>query len=564
MDKQKFPNFLIGLILITLLFLTYFSITPTDDVKTDILFSLKYLPTTLYYVTLMLSLIVTFITKNHYLRILSIFIFSYLLISTPDVMLINPWLTDTYPFTAEAVHIVKNGHLVDYHYLLENPALGIFLGTLLMVTGIDVFILMKIYQTLLISILMLILFGISKYLKIGKREYFLAPIFFIAIMWPNVFHVSRQSFALIFYFSSWYFLTRLVLHRYDRRVFLILLTQISLMSLSQPATPIYFAANTIAIAIIGMLLKTFQSREIKSFTYTSIFSALFWFLWNSISNINNLKLFGEIILRLYQSLVETPEEVPGISKITIGYSPDYRLIINTRLILSLSVFACGVLLPLIFYKYYKDPRIRKILIIAVGWNLSNIFSAFPLLYSGLPYFDRPILFSFISWAPLAGVVYEILGKSNLHRKKLKKTIKLTFVVAFTVLPSLLMPIMKYSPLPFLYPTTQELYIVDFAGIHSNRRYLLFEFTSAWSNSYLNGIEDTTGRYTLSVYNGNISLSRVKSVIVVTTSRVISRDAFNTFDPSMLYFVEEITSLNSLQNKVYDSGWPYHMIIPNLK
>jgi len=562
--KVLTKNFLIGISLAVLFSFVCVSLPQVDSAEADVYFYFKHLPTLIYYAVLILSITTAFVSKSVYLRAFSIFIFAFLIVSPPDVMLANSWLTDTYPFASEAVYVVRNGRIGEFHYLSENPSLGLFLGSFLMATGIDAFLLMKIYQTLIVSILVAIMCLMSKYLGINGGESYLMPMFFLAIMWPNVFHLSRQSFGLIFYFSSWLFLVELVLHRYDRRIFLLLSTQIFLMVVSHPATPIYFVANVMMIAIVGSVFKVFKRKDMKTFVYGAAFCTAFWFLWNSVTDLNNIQIFRNIFVKLYNSLMEEPQHVSGVSRIFSGYTTTYSLLIDVRLVLTIAVFACSIFLPLIVYVHCRNPNTRKILVILAGWNLSNLLSAVPLLYAGLPYFDRPVLFSFISWAPIGELLYQVLKRSSPAYSKLRKVAKMVFVIFLIVVPSMLIPIIKYSPLPFLHPPTRELSAIFFADVYSREKYTLLEFTAPWGYSYIRGlgVENITGRYVLSGYefsDGKLNFSRINSQAIVLTYRLICRDAFMDYNPSMLQVVKNITDSNAFQEKIYDSGWPYWMI-----
>lgn len=558
-------NYFLGVFIGVLLLLTYVTLPRVDYVEPNVFFYLEHL-TPLYYLSLIASIVVAVFSKNRFIRVFSVVAFTLLIILTPSVMLVNPWHMDSYPFVSEAVYVERNGRLADFHYLSESPALGLVFGPYLLITGISPFDLMKIYPSLIVTILVLIMYSIAEKMKIGKKSLVIAPICLVAIMWPNAFHVCRQSFSLVYYLASWLFLSVLILQRKDRRISLMLGIQIILMVISHPATPLFFVANLIGVAIIGGILRKLRSGEIKIITYTLLFCTFFWLLWNSTiaTKGDGIRVFSNIMTTLFNSLMTSPAEVSGASKIFIGYTSIYSSIINLRLFLTLVVSVSGILLPLIIYRYYESPRNKKISVMLTGWILSNMASAIPLMYSGLPYFARPALFTFISWAPLGGLVYVTIDMKGLKSPKIKKIIKSVFLVIFILTPSILIPVIKYAPLPFLYPRTRELSTITFMDLHYRGDYILrLEFTTPWGYSYLCGLNETNYGLLRNDYISNGSLNpRVTATSIAVTYRLVTRDAFWSYEPSMLQIVENVTGkLSETHNKVYDSGYPDWILIP---
>lgn len=562
-------NYFLGVFIGVLLLLTYVTLPRVDYVEPNVFFYLEHL-TPLYYLSLIASIVVAVFSKDRFIRIFSVVAFTLLIILTPSVMLVNPWHMDAYPFVSEAVYVERNGQLADFHYLSESPALGLVFGSFLLITGISPFLLMKIYPSLIVTILVLITYSIAEKMKIGKKSLVIAPLCLVAIMWPNAFHVSRQSFSLVYYLASWLFLSVLILQRKDRRISLLLGTQIVLMVMSHPATPVFFVANLIAVAIIGGILRKLRAGEIKLITYTLLFCTFFWLLWNSlVATGEGIHVVNNIITNLFNSLLTSPAEVSGTSKIFSGYTSIYRSIIDVRLFLTLLVSVSGFLLLLIIYRYCESLKKKRASVMLMGWILSNLFSSVPLMYGGLPYFYRPVLFTFISFAPLGGLIYETVKVKSLNMKglksaKMKKIMKSIFVVIFILTPSFLAPIIKYAPLPFLYPTTRELSTITFMNLHlAGADVTILEVTTPWGYSYLCGLNETNYRLVGKDLFSNGSLNpRVTGTPLVVTYRLVIRDAFWSYEPSMLQIVENVTrTFPGTHNKVYDSGWPDWILMP---
>jgi len=294
-------------------------------------------------------------------------------------------------------------------------------------------------------------------------------------------------------------------------------------------------------------------------------------LWNSFVPTGAINSLTDISRNLIESLFESPTQVSGFAKIFANYTPLYGLIIDVRLMLTLAVFAGAVLLPFLMFWYLRGREVS--VIITIGWITSSMSSSIALLYAGLPYFSRPALFTFIAWAPLGALAYDALTakqKSGSYAK-IKRLMRSVFLVAFFVLPLLLMPVIKYGPLPFLYPTSKELTSKRFLDLHLGNGGILvyFEYNLPYGYSYiLDGHAHVNGPKSLtlgSVYSPDegLNTSLIDQASLWITYRLVTRDAFRNYTPSMLNVVENVTLLlpETTHNKVYDSGWPECILTP---
>jgi len=590
--RIRMKKFLMGVFIVALLLATFATLPRVDYVEPNVLFYFQHL-TPLYYICVLAAIVMAIYWRRSYLGLLSAIVLSLLILWTPSIMLVQPWFPDTYPFVAEAVYVARNGHIGDVHYLSVNPALGLFLGPFLMITGISPFMLIKIYPGIVAVIFTVLLYLIAKKMKIGKESLVVAPLLFLSIAWPNELHLCRQSFSLVYYLVSWFLLLRLVFQGPNRRIFVLLVSQVVLLTMSHPSTPLFFMANLVTIVIIGWVLRKFRPKESSVIIRTLLISAIAWMLWNAFSPATGaIRNFIGIVENLVASLTGSPSEVSGIAKIFAQYTEVYELTINIRFGLTLAVFTSAMLLSL-FAMYQLSTRgfltrirlsrkrfvlleigiDRKVLAILAGWIISNLFSSVPLLYAGLPYFARPVLFTFIAWAPLGAFAYKILStkqKSGLTAKT-KNAMRCVFLGAFVVLPSLLIPMIKYGPLPFLYPTSKELANKRFLDLHMGNGgiQVYFEYNLPYSYSYiLDGYTRVNGPRSMTlggVYSSGegLNTSLVDQASLWITYRLVTRDAFQKYTPSMLNVVENATLIlpRTTHNKVYDSGWPECILTP---
>jgi len=568
---MNMKKYIVGVFIITLLFATFATLPRVDHTEANVLFYFQNL-TPLYYICVLAAIAIAIYWRRSHLGLLSAIVLGLLILLTPSIMLVQPWFPDTYAFVSEAVYVMRNGHLGDFHYLSINPPLGLFFGPFLMITGISPFALIKIYPAFITVILAVLLYLIAKKMKIGKESLVVAPLLFLSIEWPNELHICRQSFSLIFYLTSWFLLLGLVFQKPNRKIFILFVTQVFLLAMSHPATPLFFIINLASILVISQIVSKLRLKEfahVRFFPQALLISVFSWIVWNSFKGTGAINTFVDFSTNLIESLLSAPAEVAGTEKILVGYTQNYRSIIDIRLGLTLAVFLSAVLFAVIALRCVQHRRASVIL---VGWIGSCIFTSVPWLYAGLPYFSRPVTFTFIAAGPLWALVYNILstkGKSRIHTK-MKSLAAGMFLVAFVIVPSLLVPITKYSPLPFLYTTGRELTSKSFLDLHwsGDTEVIYFDYKYithpfSWllygSNTSIRSVE------IYSIYSPNEGLDPniVNRSALWVTYKPVTRDAFWNYDPSYLQVVENVTQLlpRTTHNKVYDSGWPECILLP---
>lgn len=562
-------KFFMGVFIVALLIATFATLPRVDYIEPNVLFYLHHL-TPLYYVCVFAAIAMAIYYRRNFLGLLSVIVLGLLILWTPSIMLVQPWFLDTYPFAAEAVYVVRNGYIGKLNHLSASPALGLTFGPFLMITGISPFMLQKIYPGLFAIIFAVLLYVTAKKMKIGNEASVVAPLLFISIAWPNELHFCRQSFSLIFYLTSWFLLLHLVFRKSDRRIFMLLVAQVFALTMSHPATPLFFVFNVATMATVAFLDQMWQKIRrkararavvIRACTQILLISASAWIFWNAFNPATRaLRDLTGIINNLVASLARNPSEVSGVTTIFANYSPIYGLAINIRFALTLAVFVSAILLPFVIYRYVQD---RKLMVILTGWVISNMFTSVPLLYAGLGYFARPALFTFISWATSGALVYSVLASKSEMYIKIKSLAKYVFLLVFIIVPLFFIPIIKYGPIPFLYPTSRELVHKEFLDLHwvSGRRLVYLEFNLPYGYSYiLHGIKELP-RSTIYRHSEGLDSVLTSRKSLWITYRLCTRDAFRNYTPSMLYVVENLTLYQTTYNKIYDSGWPESILIP---
>ncbi|MFX0134898.1 MAG: hypothetical protein ACFFDN_14750 [Candidatus Hodarchaeota archaeon] len=545
-------------------FFTIISMPLIDYSEGNVFFYLNHLPI-FYQISIFLSIYAILLFRKNFFGILYVLGFILLLLFTPNFMLVNPWSMDSYPFVASALYVSKNGHIGPFFGIIEEtPCLSLLFGSFLLITDINPIIIAKYYTAFITIILGLIFYCISNKCNFGKEISVITPMLFVSIFWPNELHFSRQSISLIFYLISWYLLFSLVIKR-SRKIYLFLIIQIFILVLSHPATSFFFFFNLIAVVIIGLLTRKIQKRNINLISNVSVITILLWSIWN----INYLptskasQVWRDVGERLIQSLLQNPSEISGLEKIFFGYTPTYEFIINIRLLITFIIYISVLIFPLIIYFKYNSFKTNiEIFVISVCWAVSNLLIMIPLLYVGLPFFARPVLFTFLAWPIIGTMLYKVLQQLD------KNKIKILFIITFILVPSFLLPVIKYAPLPFIFPTKKELNNFAFLNMHwENSRVLyverppLFYFWMYNESSRIGGLTDPPGYLWVEVYSQGegLDMNRVNQTSIWITSRILARDAFWNFVPNYHDVINNLILYeNSVRNKVFDAGWPEYL------
>jgi hypothetical protein len=502
--------------------------------------------------------------RRDFLGLLSAVVLGLLILLTPSTMLVHPWFLDTYAFAAEAVYVVRNGHIGTFHHLLENPTLGLTFGPLLMITGIDPFVLQKIYPGFFAIIFTVLLYITAKKIKIDNESLVVAPLLFVSIAWPNELHLCRLSLSLVYYLASCLLLLHLIFQRSDRRIFVLLVLQVLILTMSHPATPLFFIANLATIFFLGRVWPKFRPKEFRVIIQTLLISAVAWILWNTLMPSVAISSLASLFQNVVKSLTENRYEFFHGATIFQAYSPIYGLVINIRFALTLAIFILMILLLFAMYHYLRD---RKVLVVLTGWIMGNMLGTGLLVCFGQGYsaITKPTILNFVSWAPLGALVFSILSSKSGIYVKIKRVAKCVFVVALIIVPLLLIPIIKYGSLPLLYPTSKELAHKEFLDLHwAGGKLIYFEGNLPYGYSYiLHGVGELEYATYVFDYGGVDSILASGSSLWITY-RVVTRDGFFNYNSSMLSLVENLTLYQSTYNVVYDSGWPESILIPRTR
>jgi len=551
----------LGLFLVFGLFIvTLASLPSVDYLEPSVFFYLEQLPP-IYYVCVLASVIIAIRDKQELTRIVAVCVLALLIVWTPSVMLVQPWHLDSYPFVAEAVYVQRNGHLGDFHYLSGSPALGLTFGALMSITGISPLVLLKIYPGFLAILLAVFVYAIAAKLKIDKKVTVIAPLLFVSMMWPDVFHFSRFGFSLLYYFMFLFLVFYLVFKKTDNRILALLFLPIFPLAMSHPATPLFLMMNLAAIAILGGASKKLQPREIMIIFNAFLAVSIIWLLWNTIGTTPGVfHSLQEIITSVVNELAQNPTlSGSGFTGVFAGRTQVYVWLLDSRLILMAFVYLSAFLIPLITYRRLKKQKVLPI-VTALAWSSMSI--TIPLLFVGLPYFQKPAFLAIAGWSLIALLLFA--SNSTAWIKKIK------YLLLIVILTSaLLIPIFKYAPLPLEYPPSRELASKSFLDSYGSTsvKFIYFEDPAYYYSYIVHNQPDlrveVSGVLGVFIPGEGLNSSIVEERSLWITSRLLVRDAFWAYFPSMNYIVENatVTLPETTHNKVYDSGYPESILVP---
>lgn len=549
-------KYLLATIVILLFLCTIVTMPRIDYAEPNVFFYLQNLPP-LYYVCLFFSLAVALYFKRGSVSLIAAIVFGLLLLWTPSVMIVQLWPMDSFPFLGQSMYVTRTGYATT-DVLGETPGLALFFGSFLSMTGADPFIATKLYPALFTIIFVVFMYLIGKELGVEKTPV-LVPLLSVAIMWPNEIHFSRQCFSLIFYITAFFLFLKLMKKR-DRRILLIFLSLILFMVISHPISSIFFMTSLGLVSFLGFILRKLQAKDFRLILTVLFFIGISWIVWNAycLETSKGLDVLTQLSQTFLTAFFKNPTEVSGATRIFDGYTPAYSAVIDLRLGLTIFVGISAIVFSIITLLCVKN---KKNVFILTSWLAPGAISAVLLLYVGLPFMARPALFFFIGWAPLGAWIYNSLNKKRM------KNLQIIFVTVFILLPALLLPIIKYAPLPFTFATTQELAVVTFVDTYSDwNQYIYLEVSPPYSYSYILCDTQVSSKILAQAFwyvpNEGLNQSVVKNYPTLVVYRVISRDAFIEYNPSMLDVVTNITSYDEQLNKIYDSGWPHSVFTPN--
>jgi len=393
-----------------------------------------------------------------FLRKFSSFLLVFFIWLTFEGLFVNPWFSDVYFYGAGVVDFLRGGGGVFAHGH-ESPGFLIVWSVFCLVSGFDVWFLMKWFRLLFYIFTSVLVYCIFR--KLDKEGFAgFSVLFFMSFYWAHQDHFCRQAFAFMLYCVGCLISSKIFVrggNKSFRKVFSwIFLFGVVLLCLFfvHPLTPVVLGVNFLFwFSFLG-----FGSFFVRVFL-VFLFSGFMWFLMDFLK----LSILG-YVFRVWNVVsakgVEFLFYVFSFGFLEV-FSPSYRFIVVLKIFLgfleTILIFIC--VLFYVFVKGCRNVSGRFLLL----WIVSNCF-VFPLVFFGVSgVYDRffifvglplaltlPFSFSFLR---VGGRVVKVFGR---------------FLLLFAVFGLLFCSfLVKFSIVSFYHPSSSEIevyrYVICFYG-----------------------------------------------------------------------------------------------------
>jgi len=473
---------------ILILFVTLFTLPRIDEGQPDPYFFVKVAPVA-YWIGFSLSLAVVIgfsillltrkIGKGYkFLVIFSLMFLAVFIYVIPRLMFVNKIYTDTYQFVSETLYVLRYGHVgIGY---LESPALSLFVSQLSLITGVNCITIAEYLPLALPFIYLLYLYMATK-LLVGKNNFALAFLTFIALNWL-LFTFNRQNFALVIQLFTWYCVLKVLLMKETSpSQYAVLIMSYFALVVSHPASPFMLTINTFGIVVIVWLVsfirksrlqvlaedyRYLRKLSIKAFSMAVVFFFV-WFSWETYIGGSMFMAFRNLFSAVNEFL-STPNPATQVNVIISKYTTEYYPIVALRLFDVLFVAITGTALSLLLL--LRVPKLKNIILSA--WFISTISTSIYVLYAK-SWIDRPFLYALPAFSLL--LVLFLTLPNRTHHMLARTIVKTTRVTVFAtiILFATILPLLMHSHTPFVFPSTSYLKELDFTTKHGNGSVVIF-------------------------------------------------------------------------------------------
>jgi hypothetical protein len=487
-----------------------------------------------YYVSMVYLTLLALIGRGRNIRLFSLILLGILIELTPSVMLTNPWVPDQYPFLSEPVWLIQNHHIGTFHTLAETPGLGLEFSQVMLLTNIGPFILSKAYP--LFVILALLLITLSARL-LGKNE-ILAGILFLGFNFfyqMNIFH--RQTFSYLLFLLSIYLLLKII-HKPDVRYSIAYFISFLILVISHPGASSFLAiALIVATAGIYILKK---NRQLITITLASVVLFFAYYLYVNTLDLSRMLYFVKDSIA---NFFVDPTVPAGTAYLT-GYTQTFQDILTARVILTMGFLVLASIVAL--WALLRKPNNLAIVFMAL-LHLGLIIELSIFLYQfGLS--ERPLMFLIFTCALL---ISSITVPPRFNRRWLKPLkIMGLCVIMFAVLS---VPVLRYSGVAYLQPSSAELEMQNFFTISYNNSEPIYitERNLAYNDLFLESGNLSTVNIHL-VRSPDDAVDLDKNYMLL--SRFETRDGYWNYTVTYRGFLENLeNSLQASHNIVYASS-----------
>jgi hypothetical protein len=519
---------------------TLFKLPIIDSAPPDPYFFVKIVPM-IYWVGFYFNLIIAgslsfFSLKKKINNIFKILLFASFLFLTlylhviPKLMFVNKIYTDTHLFVSEILYVLQNGQ-TGYGFI-ESPALTYLVIQFTMVTGVNYQNFAELFPLMLPFVLFIYLFMLVRLLT-RVNNFASTLLTYIAFNWL-MFVYNRQSFGLCIQLLTWYYTLKVLLDKQVKIKWLIIMG-LSFFGLviSHPASSFVLILNTFGIVFFFLVFKfkkkihviadevAARSKILKKALFIGTIFFILWFTWQRYIGGSSFTAYQNLYVAFAEFLGQ-PNPASQVELITSAYTNVYFPIVQLRLFAPIILASTGIILS--FFLLLRRSTLKNIVL--SSWFLSTALTNIYVLYLK-GWIERPFLYSLPSFSILLVVFLTLPAKENyrLIYKTILKTAK-TFLLSSVVFFATMVPILMYSPTPFMYPPTTFLEEMDFLTQKGQGPVNIFILPA------------TVGYYVL-LNNASITLPKLNDFFNPETGVLINRIFnYNIIGTSFRVFVKE--------------------------
>jgi hypothetical protein len=342
---------------------------------------------------------------------------------------------------------------------------------------------------------------------------------------------------------------------YNWRLFLISAILFSAIVLAFPASGYILAIIIGAYIILKFIKKEEFSAQFKFLMIILLTIFIAWFSYiDYIELINNIGNFWQNIINIIQ--LKLTFEESAIPSFSTGLTPLFKFIVYIRLILEGGVIFTGFFIAM--YKFItlmmKDTKAKKSLVFPYVLTLMSVIILTPLF---LTEWARWAFYNFSAYILLFSLISILRLSAQNRQKKIEKSsfmkIALKILAIFTIIIVLLLvPLLRYTSIPYLNISTPELSSVFFVYEYYtfNHPCYYFEYPPHTLVGLLvqkEAIHELTGTY----WFENIT----SPGLYMITNRALTREGFYIYPQPLAIRIKVIENYLLLHgDKVYDDGY----------
>ena len=414
---------------------------------------------------------------NFLMEIIIMTSFALFFFGTDALEYSNPRYGDVYGLTHQMLPVIDDGHFSlgagGYSYLYSYPDVVVFWVQLSSMTGLDVVTASRFYPPILAFLLALMTYAIAN--RFTKSMRLVAPLFLLAILWVQEFHLSALSFSIILLSLSLLVFSRMITgSRSTTRDTAMLVCVLFSIVLAHPVSMAVLLVS--ALASYGLLTKisgadsSTRTKSVRRIGTISVIGAVIWIAWTSIMSTPIMEYLVQTVgfITAPHDLVEIFRSVMSSGKSEYSPLPSVAQVNLAKIGIT---FFVGVI---VLYHLVRRTSSSGPGLLLWGWiGGSAAWMTFALL-SRPEFSGRSLAFVSIAVAILTAI--SVSSNSGVKMRKLLTVVLVTITVC-----SFLLPLTRNSVDPFEFRSDSQIVGREFViryGIIADTDYVNYAYPGA--------------------------------------------------------------------------------------